>query len=79
MKKVLFNIYIYKQCYHIAVWSIKNIERTKNGRITFLRKFVVCDSKKWKFIKEQEASGLLTSLGIKTPLDKIYLFIPLLF
>ena len=79
MKKVLFNIYIYKQCYHIAVWSIKNIERTKNGRITFLRKFVVCDSKKWKFIKEQEASGLLTSLGIKTTLTKTPLLGPILF
>ena len=38
----------------------------------------MCDSKKWKFIKEQEASGLLSSLGIKTPLNKISLFIPLL-
>ena len=27
----------------------------------------VCDSKKLKFIKQQEASGLLSSLGIKTP------------
>ena len=31
----------------------------------------ICDSKKWRFIKEQEASGLLSSLGLKTPLDKI--------
>ena len=28
----------------------------------------VCDSKKSKFIKEQEASGLLSMIGIKTPL-----------
>ena len=27
--------------------------------------------KKSKFIKEQEASGLLSSLGIKTPVRKI--------
>ena len=27
----------------------------------------VCDSKKLKFIKQQEASGLLSSLGMKTP------------
>ena len=33
----------------------------------------VCDSKKAKFIAEQEASGLLSSLGIKTPLSKILL------
>ena len=45
----------------------------------FLTKCVVCYSKKWKFIMEQEASGLLSSLGIKTLLNKISLFIPLLF
>ena len=39
----------------------------------------VCDSKKSKFIKEQEAGGLLTSLEIKTPLNKIPLLGPLLF
>ena len=31
----------------------------------------VCDSKKSKFIKEQESSGSLTSSEIKTPLSKI--------
>ena len=29
------------------------------------------DGKKSKFIKEQKASGLLSSLGIKIPLSKI--------
>ena len=36
-----------------------------------LLKCVVCDSKKPKFIKEQEASGLLSSLGKNTTLNKI--------
>ena len=40
---------------------------------------VVCDSKKSKFLKQQEASGLLSSLGIKTPLIKIPLVGTLLF
>ena len=31
----------------------------------------VCEIKKSRFVKEQEAEGLLSSLGIKTPLDKI--------
>ena len=31
----------------------------------------VCNSKKSKFIKKQETSLLLSSLGIKTPLSKI--------
>ena len=36
-----------------------------------LSKCAVCDSKQSKFIKEQKASRLLSSLGIKTPLSKI--------
>ena len=39
----------------------------------------MCDSKKSIFIKDQEASGLLSSSGIKTPLRKIPLVDPLLF
>ena len=31
----------------------------------------VCGTKKSKFIKEQEATGLLSNLGIKTPLSNI--------
>ena len=45
----------------------------KNGRIVLLSKCAVCDSKKSKFIKEQEARGLLSSLGIKTPLSNFFL------
>ena len=56
------------------------VSRTKNGRIMVLSKYAVCDSKKLKFIKGQEACGLLSSLGIKTlPLSKIPLLGPLLF
>ena len=44
-----------------------------------LSKCEVCDSKKSKFIKEQEASGLFISLGIKTSLSKVSLAGPLLF
>ena len=53
------------------------VAKTKNGRIMLLSQYVACDSKKSKFIKEQEASRLLSSLGIKTPL--IPLIGPLLF
>ena len=55
------------------------VVRTKNGRIMLLSKCEVCNSKKTKFIKQQEASGLLSSLGIKTPLSNIPLLGPLLF
>ena len=54
-------------------------KRTKNGRIKLLSKCEVCNSTKSKFIKEQEASGLLRGLGIKAPLNKIALLGPLLF
>ena len=47
--------------------------RAKNGRILLLSKCAVCDSKKLKFINEQEASELLTNLRIKTPLSKMSL------
>ena len=40
----------------------------------FLSKCALCNNKKWKWIKEQEASGLLISLGVKTPLSKIHFF-----
>ena len=53
--------------------------RTKNRRIMLLSKCAVCDSKKLKFIKEQGAGGLLSSLGIKAPLNKITLLGPLVF
>ena len=51
----------------------------KNGRVMLLFKCAVCDSKKSKFIKLQEASGLLSSSGRKTHLSKIALVGPLLF
>ena len=55
------------------------VVKSKNGRIMLLSKCEVCNSKKLKFAKEQEASGLLSSFGIKTPLNKIPLLSPLLF
>ena len=45
-----------------------DVVRTKNGRIILLQKCAICDSKKSKLIKEQDASGLLSRLGTKTPL-----------
>ena len=44
-----------------------------------LSKCAVCSSKKSRFIKEQEAKGILSSLGLKTPLSKIPLLGDILF
>ena len=45
--------------------------RTKNNRLIMQSKCPVCRIKKSRFVKEQEAKGLLSNLGIKTPLSKI--------
>ena len=45
--------------------------RTKNNRLIMQSKCPVCEIKKSRFDKEQEAKGLLTNLGIKTPFSKI--------
>ena len=34
-------------------------------------KSAACRIKKSRFVKEQESKGLLTNLGVKTPLSKI--------
>ena len=47
------------------------IVRTKNNRLVMQSKCSVCGIKKSRFIKEQEAKGLLSNFGIKTPLSKI--------
>ena len=36
-----------------------------------LSKCAICNSRKSKFINKQEAKGLLSNLGIKTPLSKM--------
>ena len=53
--------------------------KTKNGKLALSSKCVVCGSKKSRFMKEQEAEGLWSNLGIKTPSSKIPLFGDLLF
>ena len=45
--------------------------RTKNNRLLMQSKCSVCGTKKSRFVKEQDAKGLLSNLGIKTPLSKI--------
>ena len=44
-----------------------------------LSKCAMCGSKNSRFIKKQEARGILNSLGLKTPLNKIPLLADLLF
>ena len=52
--------------------------KTKNGRLILSSKCTICDNKKSRFMKEQEAKKLLSNLGIRTPLTKIPLLKDLL-
>ena len=47
------------------------IVQTKTNRLVIQSKCSVCGIKKSRFLKEQEVKGLLSNLGIKTPLSKI--------
>ena len=46
------------------------VSKTSNGRTMVLSKCAICGSKKSRFIKNQEAKGLLINLGIRAPLSK---------
>ena len=41
--------------------------KTKNDRLMLSSNCAICDNKKSRFMKEQEAKGLLSNLGIKMP------------
>ena len=47
------------------------VSKITNGKAIILSTCDICGSKKSKFIKEQEAKGLLSNLGLSTPLNKI--------
>ena len=55
------------------------VSKTTNGKMIILSKCSICDSKKSRFIKEQQAKGLLSSLRLRTPLNKIPLLGDILF
>ena len=55
------------------------VPTTSNGKTMILSKCAICGAKKSKFIKKQEAKGLLSNLGIRTPLSKIPLLGNILF
>ena len=49
------------------------------GKLMILSKCAICNSRKSKFIKKQDAKGLLSKLGIKTPLSNVPLLGNILF
>ena len=55
------------------------VSNTSNGRTMILSKCAICGSKKSRFIKNQEAKGLLSNLGVRTPLSKVPILSDILF
>ena len=55
------------------------ISETSNGRTMILSNCAICNSKKSRFIKNQEAKGLLSNLGIRTQLSKVPILGDILF
>ena len=55
------------------------VSKTSNGRTMLLSNCAVCNSKKSRFIKSQEAKGLLSNLGVRTPLSKVPILDDILF
>ena len=59
--------------------NITKVSNASNGRKTILSKCAICSSKKSRFIKDQEAKGLLSNLGVRTPLSKVPILGDILF
>ena len=55
------------------------VSKTSNDKTMVLSQCAICASKKSKFIKKQQAKGLLNNLGIRAPLNKIPLLGDILF
>ena len=47
------------------------VSKTSDNRTMVWSKCGICGIKKSRFIKNQEAKGLLSNLGIRTPLSKV--------
>ena len=58
---------------------IPRVSRRSNARAMLLSKCAICDGIKSRFIKNQESKGLLSNLGVKTPLSKVQILGDILF
>ena len=47
------------------------IVRNRQNRLMIQSNCAICGSKKSRFIKEQKALGILSNLGVKTPLSQV--------
>ena len=47
------------------------VVRNRQNMLMMQSNCAICNSKKFRLIKEQQAIGILSNLGIKTPLSKV--------
>ena len=57
----------------------QKVSNTSNGRTMVLSQCAICGSKKSRFIKNQEAKGLLRNLGVRTSVSKVPILDEILF
>ena len=55
------------------------VSKTSNGKTMVLSKCAIYDSKKSRLSENQEAKGLLSNLGVRTPLSKVPILGDILF
>ena len=55
------------------------VSKTINSRTMILSKCATCGSKRSRFVINQKTKGLLSNLGIKTPLSKVPILGDILF
>ena len=55
------------------------VSKASNNKTMVLWKCAICGSKRARFIKNQEAKGLLSNLSIRTPLSKVPILDDILF
>ena len=55
------------------------VSETSNNKTMALSSCAICGSKKSRFIKNQEAKGLVSNLGITRPLSKVPILGDILF
>ena len=66
-----------KETYCLACrkYTKNNNPKVVRNRLMMQSNCAICNSKKSRFIKKQQAMGILSKLGIKTPLSKVPLLI----
>ena len=67
------------RCKKYAKHINPRVSNTSNGKTMTSLKCTMCGNEKSRYIKNQEAKGLLSNLDLRTPLDKLLILGDILF